>query len=119
MADPQIEIWGFHTEDVESVRQLVERTLGVSLTLHESETIGPYYFTPFCESHAELTLRPNLDPAFDPDTDDEDEEFAEPDFPDYGVVLYAEWHVPSHTCRERFQTLGGEGQLLLVESSAD
>lgn len=117
MDDQEIQLWGFHTGDVEHVRAAVERALGVTFTLHESESIGPYYFAPFCEPHADLTLRPNLDPAFDADTDDEDEQFAEPDFPDYGVVLYVDWRSTSHTCRGRFQAMGPEGQLLLVESS--
>ena len=117
MSEPRIELWGFHTNDVDDVRQALEHALSVTFALHESESIGPYYFAPFCEPHADLTLRPNLDPAFDPDTDDEDEGLAEPDFPDFGVLLYVDWRSTSHTCLERFQAIGPEGQLLLVESS--
>ena len=58
--------------------------------LHESATIGPYYFAPLGEPEADLILRPNLDAGVDEETDDPDDACAEPDFPDFGVLLYVE-----------------------------
>ena len=110
-----VELWGFHTTDVEEARVLVERALGVPMTLHESDAIGPYYHVSFCSSHADVTLRPNLDADFDPDVDDPEESLEEPDFPDFGTLLYVEWHNPSHTCRKALESLAPEGQLLIVE----
>ena len=116
MDEEEVELWGFHAGDVEGVRAIVERSLGVTFELLESASIGPYYFAAFCAPHAELTLRPNLDAAFDEDSgEDPDDALAEPDFPDYGVLLYIDWHTREHACREKAQGLGAEAQLLLVE----
>mgnify|MGYP000983769352 CR=1 FL=1 len=70
MSEPSVELWGFPTEDVEGVREEVERLLGVVFALHESETIGPYYFAPLDEPESELILRPNLGADFDEEADD-------------------------------------------------
>lgn len=115
MAEPVVELWGFLDPDVESVRRVVERALGLEMTLHESESIGPYYHASLCASHAELALRPNLDAAFDPETDDPEESLEEPDFPDFGCLLYVEWTTPGHSCRQSVDALGAEAQLLIVE----
>ena len=116
MAADQVELWGFYTDDVDSARAMVERALGIVMELHESDTIGPYYFAAFCAPHAELTLRPNLDPDVDEDEIEEPEDaLAEPDFPDHGVLLYVDWHTDAHECRERFRALASDAQLLLVE----
>jgi hypothetical protein len=114
-ANEAVELWGFHTADVEEARAVVERVLGVPMTLHESEAIGPYYHVSFCSSHADLTLRANLDADFDPDVDDPDEALEEPDFPDFGTLLYVEWHGSSHGCRRAVEGLAPEAQLLVVE----
>ena len=110
-----MELWGFHGDDVDAVRHLLEEKLGVAFQLFESESIGPYYFAAYCEPHGDLTLRPNLDADFDEAVDDPDEALAEPDFPDFGVLLYADWRTASHACREKLNALGAEAQLLLVE----
>ena len=70
MSEPVVELWGFLLEDVENVREDVERLLGVTFRLHESESIGPYYFAELDDPESELILRPNLDAGFDEDTDD-------------------------------------------------
>jgi len=114
MPDERVELWGFRGDDVEAARELLERMLQVEMTLFESETIGPYFFARFCEPHAELTLRPNFDPDWDGDPED-DEALAEPDFPDFGVLLYVDWNTEGHSCRERLQALGADAELLLVE----
>ena len=111
-----VEVYGFQTDDLEEVRAAVEAALGVTFQPFESQTAGDYYFTPFCPPHGELTLRGNLDPAFDPDTDDRDEAFAEPDFPDHGVLLYAEWTTTGHACHGKLQALGPDAELLAVET---
>ena len=36
-----VELWGFLSDDVEAAREQAERLLGVSVRLHESESIGP------------------------------------------------------------------------------
>ena len=110
----RVELYGFVTDDVEGVRGQVEAALGVTFSLHESAQIGPYYFAPFCSPHAELTLRPNLDASADEDADEEDA-LAEPDFPDFGVLLYVEWKTTGHSCRARVKKLEPDAQLLLVE----
>jgi len=110
-----VELWGFLSEDVESVREQVERLLGVAFRLHESASIGPYYFAELDEPEAELTLRPNLDAAFDEDADDPDDAYAEPDFPDFGVLLYVERGSGGKPGGGRLAALGGSAQLLLVE----
>jgi hypothetical protein len=115
MAEEELELWGFHSDDVESVRELLEGALEVRFAMHESDTIGPYYFSLYCEPHADLTLRPNVDAAYDEDTDDPDSAYAEPDFPEYGVLLYVDWRTRAHACREKLKKLGPEAQLLLVE----
>ncbi len=115
MAEPSVELWGFPDTDVEAVRGVVERALGVNMVLHESASIGPYYHASLCESHADLTLRPNLDASFDPDMDDPDESLEEPDFPDFGCLLYVEWKTAGHSCRSAVDALGGDAQLLLIE----
>ena len=116
MSPDEVELWGFPEEDVERVRELVEKALDVRFALHESESIGPYYFAELCAPHAELTLRPNLDPGFDEaDAADPEDALVEPDFPDFGVLLYVDWHTAAHDCRERVRRLGSDAQLLLVE----
>jgi hypothetical protein len=115
MSEASVELWGFHSDDVERVREDVERLLGVTFRLHESASIGPYYFAPLDEPESDLILRPNLDAGFDEDVDDPDDAFAEPDFPDFGVLLYVEWTNPGHTCRQSVDALGAEAQLLVVE----
>ena len=110
-----VEVSGFQTDDLEEVRAAVEAALGVTFQPFESQTAGDYYFTPFCPPHGELTLRGNLDPAFDPDTDDRDEAFAEPDFPDFGVLLYVERKAEGEPGGGRLAALGEVAQLLLVE----
>lgn len=115
MAEPFVELWGFPDPDIEAVRAVVERTLGVTMELHESASIGPYYHASLCGAHADLVLRPNLDASFDPETDDPDESLEEPDFPDFGSLLYVEWATPGHTCRQSVDALGAEAQMLIVE----
>ena len=115
MSDGAVELWGFLSEDVEGVREEVERLLGVTFAMHESATIGPYYFAPLGEPAADLILRPNLDAGFDEETDDPDEAYAEPDFPDFGVLLYVERKDEGKPGGGRLAALGGSAQLLLVE----
>jgi hypothetical protein len=115
VAEPVVELWGFPDPDIEAVRAVVERTLGVVLELRESASIGPYYHAAFCGAHADLVLRPNLDASFDPETDDPDESLEEPDFPDFGSLLYVEWTTNGHTCRQSVDALSSEAQLLVVE----
>jgi len=110
-----VELWGFLSDDVEAAREETERLLGVTFRLHESETIGPYYFAELDEPESELTLRPNLDPDFDEDVGDPDDAFAEPDFPDFGVLLYVERRSGGEADGGRLAALGGAAQLLLVE----
>ena len=110
-----VELWGFLTDDVEAVREEAERLLGVTFRLHESESIGPYYFAELDEPEAELILRPNLDAGFDEDVDDPDDVYAEPDFPDFGVLLYVERRSEGTPGGGRLAELGGSAQLLLVE----
>ncbi|MCL4806438.1 MAG: hypothetical protein KJ062_01370 [Thermoanaerobaculia bacterium] len=110
-----VELWGFLSEDVETVREEVERLLGVTFRLHESASIGPYYFAELDEPEADLILRPNLDAGFDEDVDDPDDVFAEPDFPDFGVLLYVERKTSGKPGSGRLASLGASAQLLLVE----
>jgi hypothetical protein len=110
-----VELWGFLSEDVESVREEVERLLGVTFRMHESASIGPYYFAELEEPESELILRPNLDAGFDEDVDDPDDVFAEPDFPDFGVLLYVERKTVGRPGSGRLAALGATAQLLLVE----
>lgn len=115
MSEASVELWGFHSEDVENVREEVERLLGVAFRLHESASIGPYYFSPLDEPESDLILRPNLDAGFDEEADDPDDAFAEPDFPDYGVLLYVERKTDGKPGSGRLAALGASAQLLLVE----
>lgn len=115
MTEPSVELWGFPTEDVEGVREEVERLLGVAFELHESETIGPYYFAPLADPEADLILRPNLDVDFDEEVGDPDEAYAEPDFPEYGVLLYVERKTEGRPGSGKLAGLESSAQLLLVE----
>lgn len=115
MSEAAVELWGFLTDDVEGVREEAERLLGVSFRLHESASIGPYYFAELEEPESELILRPNLDAGFDEDVDDPDDAFAEPDFPDFGVLLYVERKSEGKPGGGRLAALGASAQLLLVE----
>ena len=110
-----VELWGFLSDDVEAAREEAERLLGVTFRLHESESIGPYYFAELDEPESELILRPNLDPDFDEDSGDPDDAFAEPDFPDFGVLLYVERKSEGEAGGGRLAALAGAAQLLLVE----
>ena len=110
-----VELWGFLSDDVEAAREQAERLLGVSFRLHESESIGPYYFAELEDPESELTLRPNLDPDFDEDSGDPDDAFAEPDFPDFGVLLYVERKSEGEAGGGRLAALAEAAQLLLVE----
>ena len=87
MSELSVELWGFLSEDVEGVREEVERLLGVTFEMHESASIGPYYFAPL----------------------------AEPDFPDFGVLLYVERKTEGKPGSGRLASLGATAQLLLVE----
>lgn len=115
MSEAPVELWGFHSDDVEGVREEIERLLGVTFGLHESETIGPYYFAPLDDPEADLILRPNLDVDFDEEVDDPDDAYAEPDFPDHGVLLYVERKTAGKPAGGRLAALEASGQLLLVE----
>ena len=115
MSEAAVELWGFLSDDVERVREEVARLLGVSFRLHESESIGPYYFAELDEPEADLILRPNLDAGFDEETDDPEEALAEPDFPDFGVLLYVERRTEGKPGSGRLASLGETAQLLLVE----
>ena len=110
-----VELWGFLTDDVESVREEAERLLGVTFRLLESASIGPYYFAELDDPESELTLRPNLDAGFDEDVDDPDDAYAEPDFPEYGVLLYVERKAEGKPGGGKLAGLGATAQLLLVE----
>ena len=110
-----VELWGFLTDDVEGVREEVERLLGVTFRLHESASIGPYYFAELEEPESDLTLRPNLDAGFDEDLNDPDDAYAEPDFPDFGVLLYVEHRSEGEPGSGRLAALGDSAQLLVVE----
>src|SRR5512146_1685761 len=110
-----VELWGFLTDDVEGVREEVERLLGVTFRLHESASIGPYYFAELEEPESDLTLRPNLDAGFDEDLNDPDDAYAEPDFPDFGVLLYVEHRSGGKPGSGRLAALGDSAQLLVVE----
>ena len=110
-----VELWGFLSDDVEAAREQAERLLGVSFRLHESESIGPYYFAELDEPESELTLRPNLNADFDEDADDPDDAYAEPDFPDFGVLLYVERKSEGKPGGGRLAALGEVAQLLVVE----
>lgn len=115
MSEASVELWGFHSDDVERVREDVEQLLGVTFRLHESASIGPYYFAPLDEPESDLILRPNLDAGFDEDVDDPDDAFAEPDFPDFGVLLYVERKTEGKPGGGKLSALGATAQLLLVE----
>jgi hypothetical protein len=115
MSEAAVELWGFLSEDIERVREDVERILGVAFRLHESASIGPYYFAPLDAPDADLILRPNLDAGFDEDVDDPDDAFAEPDFPDFGVLLYVERKTEGKPGSGKLVALGATAQLLLVE----
>lgn len=115
MSEPAVELWGFLTDDVESAREDAERLLGVTFRLHESASIGPYYFAELGEPESDLILRPNLDAGFDEDRDDPDDAFAEPDFPDFGVLLYVERRSAGKPGGGKLAALGKAAQLLLVE----
>ena len=110
-----VELWGFLTDDVETAREEAERLLGVTFRLHESESIGPYYFAELDEPESVLTLRPNLDADFDEEVDDPDGAYAEPDFPEFGVLLYVERKAEGKPGEGRLAELGALAQLLLVE----
>lgn len=115
MSDPAVELWGFLSDDVERVREETERLLGVAFRLHESASIGPYYFAELDEPPSDLILRPNLDAGFDEETDDPDEALAEPDFPDFGVLLYVERKTEGKPGSGRLASLGESAQLLALE----
>lgn len=110
-----VELWGFLSEDVEAVREEVERALGVAFRMHESASIGPYYFAELDDPESDLILRPNLDAGFDEDADDPDDAYAEPDFPDFGVLLYVERKTEGRPGGGRLAALAGSAQLLVVE----
>lgn len=115
MSEPSVELWGFRSDDVDGLREELEGRLGVGFQLHESETIGPYYFAPLDDPEAELILRPNLDPDFDEEADDPDDALAEPDFAEFGVLLYVERKAEGAPGDGRLAGLEGLGELLLVE----
>ncbi len=115
MSEAAVELWGFLSDDVEGVREEVERLLGVTFRMHESASIGPYYFADLDDPESDLILRPNLDAGFDEDVDDPDDAFAEPDFPDFGVLLYVERRSEGKPGGGRLAALGASAQLLLVE----
>lgn len=115
MSEAAVELWGFFSDDVEKVREEVERLLEVTFRLHESASIGPYYFAPLGEPESDLILRPNLDAGFDEDTDDPDDAFVEPDFPDFGVLLYVERKTEGRPGSGALARLDATAQLLLVE----
>lgn len=110
-----VELWGFLSDDVEAAREEVERLLGVRFRLYESETIGPYLFAELDQPEADLTLRPNVDADFDEEVDDPEEACAEPDFPDFGVLLYVERKAPGPPGEGRLAALGQAAQLLVTE----
>lgn len=73
------DLYGFRHEDLEAARRAVEQALGIRLIAHESSYIGDYYKLDTMGEES-LELRRNIDPL--------DNEPAELEFPDIGVLLY-------------------------------
>jgi hypothetical protein len=115
MEQELVELYGFHTEDVEEVREALESLFGVVFDRYASMFAGGYYFTELCTGHAALTLRENYGITEDEETGEEEEGLVEPEFPESGVILYVEWQTTAHSCREKGKALSGIGELLAEE----
>lgn len=116
----RVEVWGLETANVDAARTALEEALGVAFARHESAHIGVYWFAELCGGHAELTLRPNRDADFDPDADlDAEAALAEPEFEEFGTLLYVDWRREDHDCRATFEELGDEIRLLAVEEDGE
>ncbi len=74
-------LYGFDESDIERVRRLVEGAIGIELSAHESIYRGGDYYL-LEDSRVEFFLQSNYDCL--------DDELAELDFPEVGVLLYLE-----------------------------
>ena len=115
MSSERVEVYGFETDDIEEVRAAIEEALGLVFDVFDSASIGGYYFAPFCEPHAELTLRFNREPEPEGGWDSGEDGLAEPEFPSHGVLLYVEWRRTDHGCRRQIAAVTNYGELLAVE----
>lgn len=91
------QLYGLHVRDLEMARIMVEERLGVELVPHESLYFGGEYYRTGATEGEHYILRKNLDML--------DNEPAEPEFPDVGILLYVERTVKPDMIKERLTSL--------------
>ena len=75
------DLYGYSKNNIEAIREAIERTFGIKMEHHESSFHGDYYVYRFGASDGEqLMLKFNLDPI--------DKKPVESKFPEAFVLLY-------------------------------
>lgn len=93
------DLYGFEGEDIDVARHLVEGGLEIELDAHESLYRGGDYYRQEL-GNGELTLQANKDLLWQ-DSDPFEEQWAEPEFAAYAVLLYIEGHSDSDAIKDQ------------------
>jgi hypothetical protein len=100
-------LYGSTAGDIESMRRLLESTLGITFTAHESSTAGLYYL--WGRPHGEsLVLQ------FNSDLDDEGPVPLEPEFEAAQLLLYVNCPSDPERIRDALATVADQIWLLQV-----
>lgn len=73
------DLYGFKISDIENARQLIEKALNVKFIVHESSYLGDYY---------KVKLNSNEDYMLQHNFLKHDEDWMEPQFTEYPLLLY-------------------------------
>jgi len=74
------DLYGFISDDLNELAKSLEHRLSVLFTLHESSYRGGTYYRSGIPGQEEFILQRNYDPL--------ENELAEPEFPEYPIILY-------------------------------
>lgn len=77
------DLYGFKHADLEAAREAVESTLGLQLLAHDSGYLGGLYYRLGEGREESFELASNFR--------DSEGELREPEFSDFGVLLYISW----------------------------
>lgn len=100
-------LFGFQYKDIEMARKLVEQALGIHMVSRESLFYGGDYYKYVGEKGETLILQENIDLI--------DNTFAEPDFPNVGILFYVYFPMRSNVFEQTMAKQVPDAHLLRKE----
>ena len=85
--DTATDVYGIESSDIDQARVALESALGIQLEGRYSDYLGEHY-RGILPSGVSLQLRRNEDPAHDEQSDPPHEQYAEPEFTPFPLLLY-------------------------------